>query len=247
MGNNLESQPQRRNRGFSIENTLSVAWRVFKNNIGIVLCIILLNLAVSFIPEIIIFPVRMISLPVSFLLDILHYILYLIFQALVLRLFLDLVRKRKATIGQSLKKVFDLSLIARFFGGLLLYFVVILAMLGIAALPAFLFFYIGIDLIGFLFAIFAGIVTIWVGIRIFFVEYFIIDKNVGPVEGIKASYHVTRGYTLHLILLAIIFVAFNILGLLALIIGIFVTSMITQVAIVAAYDQLQLGAGPRSY
>ncbi len=79
---------------------------------------------------------------------------------------------------------------------------------------------------------------IW-AIRFQFYAYFIIDKEAGPIEALRRSLTITKGSTWNLFLFGLLFVAINLLGMLCLLIGLFVTGPITMVAVAFVYRRLQ--------
>ncbi len=75
-------------------------------------------------------------------------------------------------------------------------------------------------------------------VRFYFAIFFVVDRNLGPIESLQLSWEVTRGQTLKLVglLLATIVVAF--LGLLVFLVGIIPASVIGYLAWTSAYRQL---------
>jgi hypothetical protein len=74
--------------------------------------------------------------------------------------------------------------------------------------------------------------------RLGFITYFIIDKNLGPINGIKASWNATKGKFLSLLVFFIQIVGLNILGALALGVGLFITIPMSSIAMSYAYLKL---------
>lgn len=95
--------------------------------------------------------------------------------------------------------------------------------------------YILIVLIGLLLLLIPGIIFI---IRFQFYPYFIIDKNLGPIESLKKSWQATKGLTWHLFVFNLALSVINFLGFLALIIGIFWTIPTTMLARAFVYTKL---------
>lgn len=90
--------------------------------------------------------------------------------------------------------------------------------------------------VAFLFLILPGI---WVGIRLMLYGWVIADREVGPFAALDASWAITRGafWQLFGLLFTLFFV--NLLGLLALGIGLLVTGPLSVVAIAYAYRRLE--------
>lgn len=92
-----------------------------------------------------------------------------------------------------------------------------------------------IVLIGFILLIIPGIIF---SIRLKFVNYLIIDKGLGPIEAIKVSWAMTKGSFWNLIKLNLAVLGLNILGLLALIVGLLWTIPTTSIAEAFVYRKL---------
>lgn len=71
---------------------------------------------------------------------------------------------------------------------------------------------------------------IYFGIRFQFFSYFIVEKNVGPVQALRMSWNLTKDLTWKLFVYGLIVMGINILGALALLLGLFLTIPTTQVA-----------------
>lgn len=91
--------------------------------------------------------------------------------------------------------------------------------------------------IGTVFLIVPGI---YLAIRYQFYDYLIIDKGMGPVEAIKRSGSLTEGVKLNLVLFWLMLVGINILGLIALGVGLLATVPISWLANAYVYRRLQL-------
>lgn len=94
-----------------------------------------------------------------------------------------------------------------------------------------------ITVIGFILLIIPGIIF---SIRLSYVSYLIVDKNFGPIEAIKTSWKITKGNIWNLFFFGILLGLINILGLLCLIIGLFVTVPLTMLATAFVYRKLLL-------
>lgn len=90
-------------------------------------------------------------------------------------------------------------------------------------------------LIGFILLIIPGIIL---GILFAFVGYLVIDKGLGPIEAIKESVRITKGNRLQIFLLGLALFGINLLGLIALIVGLLVTVPVSFLAMVHAYRTL---------
>jgi uncharacterized membrane protein len=72
--------------------------------------------------------------------------------------------------------------------------------------------------------------------------YLILDKGMKPIDAIKESARITKGHRWQLLLLYITLFAFNLLGLLALVVGLLVTLPISGLAFVYVYRKLEHAA-----
>lgn len=93
---------------------------------------------------------------------------------------------------------------------------------------------------GFVLLIVPGIIA---SLGLGFAPYLTIDRGMGPVEAYKGSWHITKGNKWQLFLLGLTLLGLNILGALALIVGLLVTTPITLIAIAHAYRVLESRAG----
>ncbi|HYF29163.1 MAG TPA: DUF975 family protein [Candidatus Paceibacterota bacterium] len=71
-----------------------------------------------------------------------------------------------------------------------------------------------------------------------FALYLVVDRGMGPLQSLKESAQITRGHRLELFLLLLAIVGVNLLGLAALVIGLFVSVPVTVLAMVHAYRML---------
>jgi uncharacterized membrane protein len=86
--------------------------------------------------------------------------------------------------------------------------------------------------------VFFLVVLIYLGARLMFVAYYVVDQKLGPIESVKASWRVTQGVVLKIVGLMIVLVFINMVGMLALFIGLLVTIPITVVSWAYAYRSL---------
>jgi len=91
--------------------------------------------------------------------------------------------------------------------------------------------------------VFAGFILliipgIYLAIRLQFSTYLIVDKKLGIMDSIKTSWRITRGHTWNLFLFGLLLLLLNILGAIALIIGLIVTIPTTGIATAHVYKKL---------
>ncbi len=90
---------------------------------------------------------------------------------------------------------------------------------------------------GFILLIIPGVIF---AVRLQYINYLIVDKNAGPIEAIKKSWNITRGSTWNLFFLGILLFLINILGVLCLLVGLFVTVPLSLLANTFVYRKLLL-------
>lgn len=93
-----------------------------------------------------------------------------------------------------------------------------------------------IVLIGFLLLVVPGVILM---LGLLFSSYLIVDKKKGPIEAIKESWRITDGHKWQLLLFVLAIVGINLLGLLALLVGLLVTIPVSALAAVHVYRFLE--------
>ena len=88
---------------------------------------------------------------------------------------------------------------------------------------------------GYVLLIIPGI--IW-GIKFWFFDYFVIDKGLSPIEALEESYVITTGVKWNLFVFFLAVTGINLLGALALLVGLFATIPTTMVAAAFVYRKL---------
>jgi uncharacterized membrane protein len=90
-------------------------------------------------------------------------------------------------------------------------------------------------IVGLLLLIVPGII---IGIMVSMTLYIVIERGLGPWSAIKESARITKGNRWNLFLLGLALLGINILGVLALIVGLFVSIPVSTLAVVHAYRTL---------
>ena len=93
-----------------------------------------------------------------------------------------------------------------------------------------------IVMVGMLLFIIPGI---FLGIRLQMYTWAIVDKQAGPIEALRQSWEMTRGSAWNLFLLGLLLGLVNMLGLLAIGVGMLVTAPLSMVAMGHAYRKLE--------
>ncbi|MFH1186580.1 MAG: hypothetical protein V1697_00200 [Candidatus Levyibacteriota bacterium] len=92
-----------------------------------------------------------------------------------------------------------------------------------------------IVLIGLVLFIVPGIIF---ALKIQFSSYLVVDKGLGPVEAIQKSWRMTKGVKWNLFLFALLLMFINLAGLIALVVGLFISVPLTMVANAFVYRKL---------
>ncbi len=93
---------------------------------------------------------------------------------------------------------------------------------------------------GFILLIIPGIIF---ALMFMFTTFIVIDRERGPIEAMKDSRSMTRGYKWQLLGLALVLMLINMVGAIALLVGLLVTIPVTSLAVTHAYRLLQARAG----
>jgi len=88
---------------------------------------------------------------------------------------------------------------------------------------------------GFLLLIVPGVI---IGLGFYFVMHVVVDKNLRYVDALKASWRITRGYKVELLLLGLLCAGVMLLGALACCVGLLVAAPVVSGAVTVAYNRL---------
>jgi len=89
--------------------------------------------------------------------------------------------------------------------------------------------------VGFILLIVPGIV--W-SIKFRYFPYLMVDRNLGPIDALKESAKMTRGFKWKIFWFGVVIALINILGFLALIVGLFITVPLSMMAEAWVYRKL---------
>lgn len=92
-----------------------------------------------------------------------------------------------------------------------------------------------IIMLGFLFLIIPGI---WFFIALSFATYYLVDRDGGVFDSLRMSWNITKGHIVQIFLFTLAIVGLNILGFLALGVGLLVTVPVSMIAYGSVYRQL---------
>lgn len=197
---------------FSIGEALAFGWETMKSNLGFFIGLLLVWGLLITVPAII----AGMAMEVNVFLGV---ILHIADFALTIVISMGLVKITLRFCDQEKGRFSDLfSQYRLFFNYLLALILYMLIVWG-----------------GFVLLIIPGI--IW-GIKFWFFDYFVIDKGLGPIEALKRSYAITTGVKWNLFVFFLVLTGINILGALALLVGLFATIPMTWVAWAFVYRKL---------
>ncbi len=91
-------------------------------------------------------------------------------------------------------------------------------------------------LIGLILLVVPGIIT---ALAFFMTQYVVVERKMWPIEAMKESARITKGSRWKLFLLILAAIGINIVGLLALFVGLLVTVPVTMLAFAHAYRTLE--------
>jgi len=71
-----------------------------------------------------------------------------------------------------------------------------------------------------------------------FVKFLVIDRDLGPIEAMKESAHITHGHRFELLLLFLAIIGLNVFGAILLIVGLLVTIPVSMLSLAYTYRTL---------
>lgn len=204
---------------FSKGQALRFGWETTKKNLWYFVSILLIIAAISYVPSFIANGLNEqggegVAIIVAFI-SVASWIASIIVEVGLLSIMLSFVDGKKPNFSMLFAKR-DPMLIIKFFAASVLYAIIVGVGLLLLVVPG-----------------------IYFGVKFMFSSYFIVDKNVGPLEALKLSSKATSGAKWNLFLFMLLVIGINILGAIALLIGLFVTIPLTSLATVWVYRKLQ--------
>lgn len=197
---------------FNISDELSYGWETAKAHLPFFVVIILITLAVNFAPNIVVQSIQQEVPILSGLLSLALWIVSMLVSLGAIKISLKIIDNKKAEIVDLFNGYPQLL---NFVAASIIYAILV-----------------GVGTILF---IIPGIIF---GVKYHFYSYLIVDKNMGPLEALKKSGEITKGNKWQLFLLGLACLLVNIVGLLALGIGLFITVPLTMLAYAHVYRKL---------
>lgn len=203
---------------FSISQALSIGWKLTKQHFGLWVVILLTLLASNVVFEIPSYSNELFQIPgysgetnpsILIVLNILSSLLQLILELGIVGIVLKMLDT------QPVKYADLFSFYPQLGQMLIASFISVIAVV-----------------VGFIFLIIPGI---YIALRLSQAAYLIVDHKLSGIEAIKTSWRITRGYTLQLLWLSLLLVIINVLGAIAVLVGLLVTIPISLIAMGYAY------------
>ncbi len=191
---------------------LRLGWDTMKKNIGFFIGILIIVGLIYVIPNNIQNRVRRIIPFISILIGIAAWCLQRIIDMGLIRVALRFCDNEKGKFDDLFN---TFPLFFKYIIGSILYGLIVLGGLILLIIP--------------------GIIL---GIKFQFFGYFIVEKGLGPIEALKRSSAITKGVMFELFVFGILIFVINLLGVLALLIGLFATIPTTMVAYAYVYREL---------
>lgn len=89
--------------------------------------------------------------------------------------------------------------------------------------------------VGLILLVIPGII---VALMLMFTQLLVVDKKMSPVAALKESYRLTKGQLLQIFLFWLAIIVINIIGLIALVVGLLVTLPVSLIAVAHVYKKL---------
>lgn len=201
---------------FSKGEAIRFGWNTMKNNLGFFIGLLIIAGLITIILYVLQLLMEKDAPDLSLILSIVSVVLGVIIEMGMIKIALEFTDNSKAKLGDLFSCI---PLLPKYMVASILYGLIVLGGMILLIIPA----------------------IIW-GIKFHFFSYFIIDKGEGPIEALKRSSSITKGAKWDLFLFGLLIIGINILGLLALVIGLFATIPTSMVAIAFVYRKLSAQA-----
>lgn len=211
--------PSSGDRDFSITEAIKFGWGSTLKILGLFIALVLTSI-LAFTISVFILSIFFKSFPallgykslISFFVSLFLYIFSFIIQLGYIRIGFRLIDRQEVGISDFFK---EYTKIPKFILATVIY--VLAGAFGLVLL------------------IIPGIVIL---IRFGFYSFLLVDKNLNPIDSLKQSWNITKGFTIELFILAITGIIIEVLGVLAFGIGIFLAAPTVLFAYVYVYRKL---------
>jgi uncharacterized membrane protein len=203
-------------KSFYKGEALKFGWNMIKNNLIFFIGLFIIDGLVYKVLETISNSTKE-TVPVfSFIIDIVSIIMQLVIQMGLIKIALRIYDKEKCELTDVFSDLLScLPLILKYLSALILYILIVLFGLILLIVPG----------------------LVW-SLKFSFFAYFIVDKELGPIEAFKKSSLITEGVKEELFLFWLLILVINLVGLLLFFVGLFLTLPITIIAIGYVYRRL---------
>jgi uncharacterized membrane protein len=198
--------------GFSKGEAIRFGWGAMKANLGFFIGALIVVMVIGLIPGLLQAWTAQDAPALSAMFQIASVVFQIIIEMGLITICLKLIDNARPELGDLFSRV---HLFFRYLGAKILYVLIVLGGLILLIVP--------------------GIV--W-ALKFQFFSYFIIDRALGPIEALRKSAAITAGAKWNLFLFVLLLVGINILGAIALLVGLFATIPTSMVAIAFVYRQL---------
>lgn len=201
---------------FSYTEAVNFGWSTFQKNIPFFIVLTIINISLSAISFTFSGQLEKNS-SAQWQLSIGQNIIGLFLSVGTTKILLDFVDKGKGDLSDLYKQY---RLFLNYFFATIIYTVVVIVGLILLIVPG-----------------------VYLALRFSQYSYFIIDKKAGPMEALKLSSQATKGAKWNLAVFALIIVALNVLGALALLVGLLATVPTSMLASAFVYRKLERDMG----
>lgn len=202
-------------KNFSKKEAIKFGFETTKKNWKFIIPVMLIMAAVNYLPSYLNSVIAQDNNFLGFIVSLVEWVITSIITIGMIKISLKFVDNQKGEFADLYKHY---RLVLKFIAGSILY--------GL------------IGFVGLLLFIIPGI--IWM-IKFQFFSYFIVDKNMSPIDALKKSWEITKGVKLNLFLFGLILAGVTILGFLALVVGLLVAIPTTMLATAYVYRKLSSG------
>lgn len=181
---------------FSKEDLIKQGWKATKSNVGILVQILLVFIAISAISSLLQTSTKE-SLIIGFVVSVASTIVSTVFEIGMIKIALNIVDRKKADIKDLYQ---NYPMFLNFFLSALMYGILVV--------------------VGFILLIVPGI---YLAVRYQFYSFILVDKKLGPIEALRAAGKLTQGRWMQIFLFDLLLIGLNILGAIALGVGLLLT------------------------
>lgn len=239
---------------FSISEVIRFSWESYKKNWKNLLLVFLLLATVTYVPGLIAQFLRQDYPLISLLVNLISALVNIVVNIGLLKIMLNTVDGRDVNIQDLFFAFSKLGLVGKYLLTSVIYGFIIL----LSGLPVglFSFFMLGNIYNANRFSqnintsyliIFIPLTILFVGIifmivtKFQFWNYLLVDKEMWEFTGLRKSWNMTKGFVLHLILFGFTLLLLNLVGLIALFVGLVVTLPVSMLAMARVYRILEQG------